>query len=109
MRFPVAVSASIFSIALYFTLFWGFEGLRVLSSPLYGLEEAWRSQIVYWIARSAGLGPSALLHLAALAGLIKLAIAGICAVAIYERFRRRAGGKADHEILEFGLLLVVLP
>lgn len=108
MRFPVAVAASIFSIALYFTLFWGFEALRVLTSPMYGLEEAWRSQIVYWVGRAAGLGPTGLLHLAAAWGIFKLAVAGVCAVHIFDRLRTFSGGKPDPEILEFGILLVVI-
>ncbi len=108
MRFPVAVAATIFSIALYFTLFWGFDALRILTSPVYGLEDSWRSQIVYWIGRSFNLGPSGLLHLAAVFGIFKLAVAGVCAVHIVDRGRAFAGGRHDPEILEIGLLLVVI-
>ena len=39
-----ATVATILAIALYFTLFWGFDALRMLTSPTYGLEEVWRSQ-----------------------------------------------------------------
>jgi hypothetical protein len=107
MRFPAIVTASIFSIALYFALFWGFDALRILTSPNYGLEDAWRSQIVYWIARWLGLGPHALLQLAAVFGAIKLAVAGVFAVHIGDRLRVMKAGKVDHDILELGLLLVV--
>ncbi len=108
MRFPVAVAATIFSIALYFTLFWGFDALRILTSPVYGLEDAWRSQIVYWIARASGMGPTGMLYLAALAGVFKLAVAGVCAVHIADRIRAFSSGEPDPEILELGLLLVVI-
>ena len=39
-----ATVAMILAIALYFTLFWGFDALRVLTSPTYGLEDVWRTQ-----------------------------------------------------------------
>jgi len=108
MRYPVAVTASIFSIALYFTLFWGFDGLRILTSSTYGLEDAWRSQTVYWIARWTGLGPHGLLHLAALFGVLKLAAATVCAIHIGDRLRCFKTGKPDADILELALLLVVI-
>ena len=46
-----AAAAMIVGIALYFTLSWGTEALRILNSPTYGLEEVWRSQIVFAIGR----------------------------------------------------------
>jgi len=108
MRFPLVVAAAIFSIALYFVLFWGFDGLRILTSPIYGLEETWRSQIVYWIARFLGLGPVGLLNLAAVFGACKLAVAGVCLVHVVDRFRHLNSGKPNPQILETGLLLVVI-
>jgi hypothetical protein len=107
MRYPVAVTASIFSIALYFALFWGFDALRILTSPNYGLEDAWRSQVIYWIARWLGLGPQALLQMAAVFGAIKLAVSGVFAVHIFDRLRTFKSREVDHDILELGLLLVV--
>lgn len=107
MRYRLAVTASILSIALYFTLLWGFDALRILTSPNYGLEDAWRSQIVYWIARWIGLGPQALLQLAAIFGVVKLAVAGIFAVHIFDRLRGFRSQNADNDVLELGLLLVV--
>jgi len=100
--------AMIIGIALYFTLFWGFDALRVLTSPTYGLEDVWRSQYVFGIGRLLGLGPIGLIKLAAFFGVLKLAVAGICAVHIADRFRSFAGGKANSDILEGGLILVAL-
>ena len=103
-----ATVAMIMAIALYFTLFWGYDALRMLTSPTYGLEDVWRSQFVFGIGRLFELSPMGLIQLAAFFGTLKLAVAGICAVHIVDRFRSLAGGKPDAEVLEGGLILVVL-
>jgi hypothetical protein len=100
--------AMIMGIALYFTLLWGFDALRVLTSPTYGLEDVWGSQYVFGIGSLIGLGPLGLMQLAAFFGVVKLAVAGVCAVHIIDRFLSFAGGTANSEILEGGLILVVL-
>jgi hypothetical protein len=73
----VAVAA-IVAIALYFALTWGYDGLRILTSPSYGLEDVWRSQFVFAIGRLFNLGPIGLIKLAAFFGALKLAVACIC-------------------------------
>jgi len=103
-----AASAMIVGIALYFTLSWGTEALRILNSPTYGLEEVWRSQIVFAIGRLFSLDPIGLIKLAAFFGTLKLAVAALCAVHILDRLRSLFGGKADSEVLEGALILVVL-
>ena len=60
-----ATVAMIMGIALYFTLFWGFDALRVLTSPTYGLEDVWRSQFVFGVGSYFKLAPIGLLQLAA--------------------------------------------
>ncbi len=95
-----AAVAMIMGVALYFTLFWGFDALRMLTSPTYGLEDVWRSQFVFAIGSLFGLGPIGLIKLAAFFGALKLAVAGICAVHVLDRLRALVGGKADSEILE---------
>lgn len=107
-KISVAAMAVILAIALYFTLFWGYDGLRVLTSPSYGLEDVWRSQFIFAIGRSFGLGPIGLIKLAAFFGTLKLAVACICAIHIVDRFRCMTRGQANSEILEAGLILVVL-
>jgi hypothetical protein len=99
--------AMILAIALYFTLFWGYDALRMLTSPAYGLDDIWRSQFIFAIGKQFSLSPIGLLKLAAFFGALKLAVAGICAVHILDRLRTLVGGKADSEILEGGLILVV--
>ena len=107
-KLSTAAVAMILAIAFYFTLFWGFDALRMLTSPTYGLEEVYRSQFVFEIGRLFGLAPLGLIKLAAFFGILKLAVAGICAVHIVDRLRCLAGGKPASEVLEGGLLLVVL-
>jgi hypothetical protein len=102
-----ATVATIVAIALYFTLVWGYDGLRILSSPTYGLEDVWRSQFIFAIGRIFSLGPIGLIKLAAFFGALKLAVAGICAIHIADRFRCLSRGQANSEILEAALILVV--
>jgi hypothetical protein len=103
-----AITAMILAIALYFTLFWGFDALRVLTSPTYGLEDVWRSQFVFGIGAWLHLSPNGLIKLAAFFGALKLTVAGVCGVHVVERLRSLISGKADPDFLEAGLILVVL-
>jgi hypothetical protein len=107
-KLSAAAVAMILAIAFYFTLFWGFDALRMLTSPTYGLEDVWRSQFVFEVGRLFGLAPFGLIKLAACFATLKLAVAAICAVHIVDRFRAFAGGKANTEILDAGLMLVVM-
>jgi hypothetical protein len=100
--------AMILAIALYFTLVWGADALRVLTSPTYGLDDVWNSQFIFAIGNLLGLSPVGLIKLAAFFGALKLAVAGVCAVHIIDRCRAFVGGKANSDILEGGLILVVL-
>ncbi len=107
-KLSTATVAIIVAIALYFTLFWGYDALRVLASPSYGLDDAWRSQYIFGIGRLFSLEPIGLIKLAAFFATLKLAVAAICAYHIVDRFRHMTRGQADSEILEAGLILVVL-
>ncbi len=107
-KLSTAAMAMLLAISLYFTLFWGFDAVRMLTSPTYGLEDAWHSQFVFEIGRIFGLAPIGLIKLAAFFATLKLAVALICAVHVADRFKALAGGQANTEILEGGLMLVVL-
>lgn len=98
--------AMIMAIALYFTLFWGYEALRVLTSPTYGLEDVWRSQYVFGIGSYFKLEPMGLIKLAAFFGALKLVVALACAIHLADRLRNV--GKANTDVLEGGLILVVM-
>ncbi len=103
-----AAVAMIIGIALYLGWSWGYEGLRILTSPSYGLEDVWRAQFVFAIGHWFGLGPIGLIKLAAFFGALKLAVAGICALHVLDRLRALFGGEADSGVLEGALILVVL-
>src|SRR3569623_1253206 len=106
-----ATVATITTIALYFIVFWGYDALRVLTSPTYGLDDVWRSQFVFGIGSYFSLSPAGLMKLAAFFGAVKFAVALACAVHIADRLRGHAGGKATAAILEGamnGVLLVSL-
>ena len=110
----------IVAIALYFTLFWGYDALRMLTSPTYGLEDVWRSQFLFGIGRLFGLSPIGLIKLAAFFGTLKLAVAAICAIhhrrSLAQPCGRQAGdrkfwkgacpGRADHHRLGRSGILV---
>lgn len=103
-----AAVAMILAIALYFTLFWGYDALRMLTSPTYGLEDVWRSQYIFGIGSLLGLGPMGLIKLAAFFATLKFAVAAICAVHIVDRFHSMASGRAVSDVLEGALVLVVV-
>jgi hypothetical protein len=98
----------IVGVAFYFTLFWGYDAVRILTSPTYGLDDVWRSQFIFAIGRLFSLGPVGLIKLAAFFGALRLAVAGICAVHILDRLRSFVGSKADSDVLEGAPNLVVL-
>jgi hypothetical protein len=102
-----ATVAMIVAIALYFTLTWGFDGMRALTSPSYGLEDVWRAQVVFAMGRYAALGPVGLLKLAAFLAAVKLAVAAVCGLHILDRFRSFAGGQARAEVLECAMTIAV--
>jgi hypothetical protein len=106
-KLPSASVIMILAISLYFTLSWGFEGVRMLTSSTYGLDDVWRSQFVFAIGSYFHLTPVGLIKLAAFFATLKLAVAVICAVHIVDRFSGLISGSADTAILEAGLILVV--
>ncbi|MGH6664354.1 MAG: hypothetical protein ACREB2_05565 [Pseudolabrys sp.] len=107
-KLSVLAVAMIVAISLYFTFAWGYDGLRMLTSPTYGLDDVWRSQFIFVIGSLFGLGPMGLVKLAAFFGALKLAVAGICLIHILDRCRSLAGGTANSEILEGALIIVVM-
>jgi hypothetical protein len=102
------IGALILAIAIYFALFWGYDAIRILTSPAYGLEDVWRSQVVFGIGRYAGFGPEALIRLAAALGAMKLVVAGVCAVHVFERMRAHfTTAMPKSEGLETALIVAV--
>jgi hypothetical protein len=106
-RLTGAAGAAIIAIAFYFTLFWGAEALRMLTSPTWGLDDAWRSQFLFAIGSMLALAPAGLIKLAAFFAVLKLAVAVICAIHILDRLRSLIAGRADVDVMEAGLVLIV--
>lgn len=102
-----ARTAIILAITLYFTLVWGYDAIRVLTSPSYGLDEVWRSEYIFVVGRMFGLGPVGLIKLAAFFGAVKLVVAAVCAWHIVDRFRCMISGRANTDTLEGALILIV--
>jgi hypothetical protein len=103
------IGALILAIAIYFTLFWGYDAIRILTSPAHGLEDVWRSQVVFGIGSYAGFGPEALIRLAAALGALKLVVAGVCAVHVFKRTGALFGKTMPaSEGLETALIVAVL-
>ncbi len=100
--------ALITALAFYFCLFWGSEALRMMTSSTWGLDEGGRVQFVYVIGALMGLAPLGLIKLAAFFAVLKLAIAVICGLHILDRFRSLIAGKAEVDVLEAGLILIVV-
>lgn len=80
----------------------------ILTSPSYGFEDVWRSQFLFGIGRLFDLSPVGLVKLAAFFATLKLAVAFICALHFADRARCFMRGQPNSEILEAGLILVVL-
>lgn len=97
----------ILAVTLYFSLFWGFDAVRILTSPSYGLDDAFRAQYIFIIGRALDFGPIQLIKLAAFFGGVKLIVAGAFAWYFVDRFRAMFRGQANPYVLEGGLILVV--
>jgi len=106
-KFSSASTAIVVAISLYFALAWGYDALRILSSPSYGLDEVWRSEYVFIIGRMVGLDPLGLIKLAAFFGAVKLVVAGACAWHVADRIRAMIRGTANADVLEGALIIIV--
>ena len=105
---PKVIPCLVACIALYFALWFGIETLRIFLSPVYGLDDPAFAQTIRGIGRRADLGTAGLLKLAAFVGAVKLAIATLFAVYLAGRLRAIWRNDIEHELLDAGLLLVVL-
>ena len=93
---PPLTVAMILAIALYFTLFWGFDALRVLTLADLRPGRCLALAIHFRHRQPASAsGRSGLIKLAAFFGALKLAVAAICALHILDRCRALVGGKAE--------------
>jgi hypothetical protein len=103
---PRSIPFVIVSIALYFTAHFGIEAVRILSSPVYGLDLPGFAHVVYGIGRRFGLEAEGLIRLAAFLGAAKLSVAALFAIYLVSRIKSLMGHETDHEIVDAAVLLV---
>jgi len=101
---PVLIAVIAFDLALVF----GFEAYRVLTSPVYGLEQIPFARLVHGIGSLFGLHGVAMFKVAAFLGAIYLTIAGVFALHLVSRVGAWRGMRVSHDLLDAGLILVVM-
>jgi len=105
---PRAIPVLITIIALDFVLVFGFEAFRVLSSPIYGLDQVPFANLVHGIGRVFGLSGYGLYNLAAFFGGVYLTIAFVFTLHLATRLGVLRGGCISHDLLDAALILVVI-
>lgn len=104
---PKAIPFVIISIAIYFVCSFALDGVRILTSPMHGLDRPDFAAIVYGIGNRFPLGPHALMRLALFLGAAKLSVALIFAMYLSSRICSLFGHRAEHDILDAAAILVV--
>jgi hypothetical protein len=105
---PKAVPVLIAIIALDLAMVFGFEAFRILSSPMYGLDQRAFSKLVYGIAWLFGAGPRGLFNLAAFFGAVYLTISAVFTLHLANRIGALRGMRLSHDLLDAGMILVVV-
>jgi|GEM_PF-1578978 len=105
---PKVIPFLIAVIALDFTLIFGFEAWRILSSPMLGLERLGFANTVYAIGKWAGLQTTQHLPLAAFFGAMSLTIAMMCGWHLMTRIAALRGHRISHDMLDAGLIIIVI-
>lgn len=103
---PKSIPFFVVSISLYFTLSFGIEAIRILASPVYGLDLPGFAHVVHGIGRRFGLEATGLIRLAAFLGAVKLSVAALFAVYLVSRIKSLMGHETDHEVVDAAVLLV---
>jgi hypothetical protein len=105
---PKVIPVLIAVIALDFTLIFGFEAWRILSSPMLGLERPGFANTIYAIGKWAGLQTTQHFPLAAFFGVMSLAIAIMCGWHLATRITALRGHRISHDMLDAGLIMIVI-
>lgn len=104
---PKVVPMLIAIIALDLAVVFGLESFRILTSPIYGLDQRSFSDLVYGAARLFGVKPQGLFNLAAFFGAVYLTISAIFTLHLANRIGSLRGMRLSHDLLDAGLILVV--
>lgn len=105
---PKAIPVMVAVIALDFTLVFGFESFRVLTSPVYGLDQTAFANLNYGIGRVFGFGSEGVIRLAAFFGAVYLTIAVVFTLHLATRVASLRGAPVSHDLLDAALILVVI-
>ena len=105
---PRAIPVLIAIIALDFALVFGFEAWRIFNSPVYGLDRLSFATLIHGIGGVAGLRPESLFNLAAFFGAVYLTTSGVFLLHLATRISALRGGRVSHDLLDAGLILVVV-
>lgn len=107
-RLSNSISIIICGIAAYFALHWGTDAVMILASPLHGMDNAAFTHIVNGFGRLFGLSQDGIVICATAFGTAKLGVASIFALYLVRRLTGIADQQTDHDLLEAGLILVVV-
>lgn len=103
---PKSIPFLVVSISLYFTLSFSIEAMRILASPVHGLDLPGFAHVVHGIGRRFGMEAAGLIRLAAFLGAVKLLVAALFAVYLVSRIKSLMGHEAEHEVVDAAVLLV---
>jgi len=96
---PKSIPFLVVSISLYFTLSFSIEAMRILASPVHGLDLPGFAHVVHGIGRRFGMEAAGLIRLAAFLGAVKLLVAALFAVYLVSRIKSLMGHEAEHEVV----------
>jgi hypothetical protein len=105
---PKAIPVLIAIIALDFALVFGAEAVRVLSSPILGLDEFAFASLIYGLGRLFAVTGEGLFSLAGFFGGLYLTISLVFIMHLASRIGALRGGSVSHDLLDAGLILVVM-
>lgn len=101
---PVLITVVAFDLAMVF----GLNAFRILSSPVYGLDQLAFANLVYGIGWLFGVKAQGLFNIAAFFGAVYLATAIVFVGYIGSRITALRGQPVAHDLLDAGLILVVM-
>ena len=104
---PKAIPVLIAIITLDFALVFGFEAWRIFTSPVYGLDQLAFANLAHGIAALTG-SKQWLFNIAAFFGAVYLTIAVVFMMHLASRIGAMRGGHISHDLLDAGLILVVV-
>lgn len=107
-RLSSSITIIVCAIAAYFMLHWGTDAIGIVASPMHGMDKPTFAHVVQNFARMFGLTQTGAIVCAVTFGTAKLGVAAIFSIYLLRRLTGIGDGEADHDLLEAGLVLVVV-